>query len=90
MAAGSGVVEARLLQNVVKLWIVKRLYEFVLFAQASRFTSLSFFPTEERARSSPFSFLFLTSFNPRADISTLFLLPAIDLVFSVPCSIPID
>lgn len=34
---------ARLLQNVVKLWIVKRLYEFVLFAQASWFFLLSFF-----------------------------------------------
>lgn len=31
-----GAERARLLQNVVKLWIVKRLYEFVLFAQASR------------------------------------------------------
>lgn len=37
------VERARLLQNVVKLWIVKRLYEFVLFAQASRFFLLSFF-----------------------------------------------
>jgi len=38
-------MEARLLQNVVKLWIVKRLYEFVLFAQASCFLFLSFFST---------------------------------------------
>lgn len=37
------VERARLLQNVVKLWIVKRLYEFVLFVQASRFFLLSFF-----------------------------------------------
>jgi len=51
----SGVVEARLLQNVVKLWIVKQLYEFVLFTQV--FTSF-LFPSSlhTRTRSSPFSF----------------------------------
>lgn len=68
---GSGVVEAWLLQNVVKLWIVKRLYEFVLFAQASRFLSLSLSLFSTRARSSPFSFLSLTSFGPREDVLTL-------------------
>lgn len=79
---GSGVVEARLLQNVVKLWIVKRLYEFVLFAQASRFLPLSL--------SSLHTFALLlspSSFSPlsvRARMSTLFLL-AIDLAFSMPC-----
>lgn len=51
--SGSGErgVGAWLLQNVVKLWIVKRLYEFVLFAQASRFLSLS--ATSRRSRTSP-------------------------------------
>lgn len=36
------MVEVWLLQNVVKLWIVKRLYEFVLFARhLATFLSLS-------------------------------------------------
>lgn len=80
-------MEARLLQNVVKLWIVKRLYEFVLFAQASRFLSLSLFSTR-----APALLLSPSSFSPlsvRVRMSTLFLL-AIDLAFSMPCSIPMD
>lgn len=69
------VERARLLQNVVKLWIVKRLYEFVLFAQASRFFLLSFFFHSPLHSSS--SVILSLSFSP---------LPPPTILFSLSCS----
>lgn len=63
---------AWLLQNVVKLWIVKRLYEFVLFVQVSRilsppplslYLSIFFFFMRALAYISLFSFLRSSSFS---------------------------